>query len=166
MTDRLVLPRTQFSGHHGTWARDDGAALTFDKGYYTELLGRAWRVRNRGGPANGGPPQDFTTGAGAGRVMLNTDVCLAFDIDAVGRAPCCTRRDDGGGAAACGGRDVRQCPMYRGGDARAEAREATLEFAGGNGSERFYRAFREAWDKATTVGQRGLRRLTEECERE
>ena len=40
------------------------------------------------------------------------------------------------------------------------------EFAGGDSSAPFYRAFREAWEKATTVGQRNLRRLTEKCEPE
>lgn len=62
----------------------------FDKAFYVDLREKSWRPRNRGGPANGGPPQDFAAGDGADglRMMLNTDVCLAFDIGA--GADCCT----------------------------------------------------------------------------
>ena len=79
----LVICDCQFSGHEGTWKDNNAAAQIFDKGYYAEMLDNNWRMRNLGGPGNGGSPQDWSTGVGNdnGRMMLNTDICLAYDID-------------------------------------------------------------------------------------
>ena len=143
----------------------------FDKAYYAEISENAWRPRNRGGPSDGGPPQDWTTGDnGNSRMMLNTDVCLAFDIDDTTSrdVPCCTRLDKfyPDGQSECIDRDAarRRCPRYKRNDSRRAAWDAVQEYRGGNDSTRFYNAFAEAWRKATTVGQRNLSPLAETCE--
>lgn len=129
--------------------------------------------------------------------MLNTDLCLAFDIEQTVRQdiPCkllqslcvvstdednspslyidnpnkgCTRLDKvfPDGMNACVERDAarRRCPMYSSNDPIRAARNTAREFLGGDGNSRFYVAFEEAWRKATTVGQRRLRSLTQTCE--
>lgn len=154
-----------FSGHEGTWKVSNSAAQVFDKGYFTELLNNDWRMRNLGGPANGGPPQDFTTGSAAdnitGRMMLNTDICLAYDIDAQisGVTTCCTNPSSSSGCARCNTYALctsSQCISRR------EAADAVSEFKN-QGNDRFYVAFSSAWNKATVLGQTNLRQLTETC---
>jgi len=143
----------------------------FDKQYYTELLDNTWRMRNQGGPLNGSPPQDWTTGGGNSddRMMLNTDICLAYNIDNQinGGAPCCTHTDktNSDGSNQCpipnvGG--INKCPMYAEGDSRRPALEAVDEFYKGDDSD-FYYAFASAWGVATTVGQSNLKFLAESC---
>ena len=61
--------------HHGTWVDSNADAQIFDKSYFSELLDNTWRMRNEGGPANGGPPQNWTTRRdGTDHMMLNTDI--------------------------------------------------------------------------------------------
>jgi len=63
---------------------------------------------------------------------------------------------------------MRQCPFYREGDPRFEARSSVQEMLGGafpnDNNEPFYEAFREGWRKATTVGRTNLLPLAETCE--
>jgi len=163
-----------FSGHHGRWSDSDQDAQVFDKQYYVDINDNAWRLRNRGGPANGGPPQDWTTGRGNrnDRMMLNTDICLAFDIDRTTSddIPCCTRTNkvDSNGENECIDEDAarRRCPRYSRNDPMRDAKDAVEEYRLGNDNSRFYEAFSEAWAKATTVGQSDLSPLAETCELE
>ncbi len=144
----------------------------FDKQYYAELLDNTWRIRNQGGPSNGSPPQDWTTGSGDdnGRMMLNTDICLVYNIDVQvnGGPPCCTHTDmtNSDGSNHCpipNVRDFNKCPFYADGDSRRPALEAVDEFYSGGDSD-FYDAFADAWGDATTVGQSSnLKILTESC---
>ena len=127
----------------------------------------AWRPRGIG-TAN----QDWTTGRPGSfeRVMLNTDLCLAFNID--GNTQCCTRTgstySDGQNRCIDNAVASRRCPFYREDDPRFEARESVQEMLGGSfpndNNEPFYEAFREGWRKATTVGQTDLLPLAETCE--
>ena len=119
-------------------------------------------MRNIGGPANGGPPQDFTTGSTnpgssvednrTGRIMLNTDICLAFDIDDIPNPRCCTK-----GTSSC-----VQCPTYPTTDSRRQAANAVSEFDT-FGNDRFYAAYSSAWNKAIVLGQSNLKSLTSSC---
>ena len=145
----------------------------FDKQYYEEIYLNSWRPRNMG-ESN----QDWTVGrssdGGNIRMMLNTDICLVFDIDAYmdENVPCCTRT----GAFYTDGEDscvdvdaaARSCPMYSQFQDRWEARQAVGEMLGGDypntNNEPFYTAFTEAWGKATTVGQSNLSPLSDSCE--
>ena len=111
-------------------------------------------MRNIGGPANGGPPQDFTTGSAAtdnltGRFMLNTDICLAFDIDdalPTSSPRCCTKR-----TSSCA-----QCPTYPTTNSRRQAANAVAAFKScTTNNDCFYKAFISAWNKATVLGQGG-----------
>ena len=62
----------------------------------------------------------------------------------------------------------RSCPMYSQGQSRWQARDAVGEMLGGTypntNNVPFYDAFREAWRKATTVGQNDLLPLSDSCE--
>ena len=135
-----------------------------------ELSETAWQVRNRDGPGDGVPPQDWTTGANPNsRLMLNTDICLAFDLD--DRPICCTRGSSSSSVSESSSSDDevpcidrQRCPRYDQSDARMDASEAIEEYRGGEGSTRFYDAFADAWKKATTVGQSNLSPLAETCE--
>jgi len=155
-----------FSGHHGTWVDGNADAQIFDKSYFSELLDNTWRMRNEGGPANGGPPQDWTTGRdGTDRMMLNTDICLAYDIDDQinGGPPCCTTtsvNDDECPIVNMNERDM--CPMYTENSSRRPALESVMDFYDGNDAN-FYNAFSNAWEMATTVGHDNLQSLSESC---
>lgn len=59
----------------------------------------------------------------------------------------------------------RRCPAIGRNAPRGAARDAMEEFRDGDNAL-FYAAFAEAWLKATTAGQRGLRRLGEGCDPE
>lgn len=120
--------------------------------------------------------QDWTTGRGGEsntRVMLNTDMCLLFDIDQHVRRdiPCCTRTNsyypDGQNECVDWEAARTRCPMYSRSDSRREATEAVRDMLGGAISSRnngpFYDAFAKAWRKATTVGQNNLSPLKETC---
>ena len=139
----------------------------FDKHYYRELSGNAWRMRNRGGPENGGPPQDWTTGTRGNQMMLNTDVCLIYDIDenVDSDINCCTTYD--GRTPCTGGQGpLRRCPKYSQFEPRRSARQAVIEYGGGDDNSRFYSAFAQAWVKATTLGQTNLAPLELYCDSE
>ena len=138
------------SGHHGTWAPNDTEATIFNKLYYEQIFRNNWR------PSGQGNTQDWRTGNFPDdRMMLNTDICLAYNIDG---GFCCTK-----GNFACG-----QCPRYASNTRRKDAERAVLKMLGGppgnSNHEPFYSAFEEAWNMMTTVGQSGLHPLsTEEC---
>ena len=93
--------------------------------------------------------------------MLNTDICLVFDLESSG--PCCTRTDlfKTNGESHCQTMEEEQCPVYDGGNPRLAATEAVAEYAEDNAN--FYEAFRQAWFKATTNGNSNLQRVVEEC---
>jgi hypothetical protein len=155
-----------FSGHHGTWVDSNADARIFDKSYFSELLDNTWRMRNEGGPANGGPPQDWTTGRdGTDRMMLNTDICLAYDIDDQinGGPPCCTTTSVNDNECPIVNMNERDmCPMYTENSSRYPALESVMDFYDGNDAN-FYNAFSTAWEMATTVGQDNLQPLSESC---
>ncbi|KAL7480887.1 hypothetical protein ACHAW6_008801 [Cyclotella cf. meneghiniana] len=156
-----------FSGHEGTWVDNAHDAQMFDKQYYEELVFNAWRPRNVGQEN-----QDWTTGNNMKnqRMMLNTDICLVFNID--NNILCCTKTDDvfQNGQSKC--MDVNlarlQCPLYSKQDRRWAATEAVVEYIGGSrgsrNNEPFYNAFAAAWAKATTNGWDDLKELSEQCE--
>jgi len=96
--------------------------------------------------------------------MLNTDLCLVFDVSGVLRNQhCCTRTDQCGSFLAA----RRQCPLYSSGSENKPAEAAVQEMLGGaygnNNNEPFYRAFEEAWAKATEVGYTDLKPLPYTC---
>jgi len=149
---------------------DSRDALRFDKGYYEALLVNTWRPRNMGV----GNRQDWTTGRNENaRMMLNTDMCLVFDIDEhVNRnIPCCSRTNIRypSGQNQCIDREAmrQRCPMYKRSDSRRAATDAVSAMLGGsissNNNAPFYIAFAKAWRKATTAGQNNLSRLAESC---
>ncbi|KAL3777799.1 hypothetical protein HJC23_003572 [Cyclotella cryptica] len=157
----------EFSGHEGTWVDNAHDAQLFDKQYYEELVFNAWRPRNVGEEN-----QDWTTGNNMKnqRMMLNTDICLVFNID--NNILCCTKTDDvfQNGQSKC--MDINlareQCPLYSKQDRRWAATEAVVEYIGGSrgskNNEPFYNAFAVAWEKATTNGWDDLLALSEDCE--
>jgi len=104
--------------------------------------------------------QDWVT-ENTDQLMLNTDMCLVFDIedDIDDEVPCCTKTNrkclDPESAK-------KKCPMYSQMHSRFEAREAVQDMLGSSNSP-FYTAFAEAWRKATTVGQGDLLPLEERC---
>merc|ERR1712226_466285 len=70
----------EFSGHAGTWVDNNAESVIFDKRYYTEIFNRAWFPRNTTNPA-GDQIQNWNWGGAQLTVMmLNADMCLAFDI--------------------------------------------------------------------------------------
>jgi hypothetical protein len=145
-----------FSGHKGTWSPNNIEAQVFDKTYYEEVFLNSWRPRNFGGEK-----QDWTTGDGVDRVMLNTDLCLVMDIDI--NMPCCS-----GNSCTGFGAGLSKCPRLPTNHPRYEAFEAFEEYLGGafpnENQEPFYNAFREAWRKATKVGQQNLSPLADSCD--
>lgn len=142
----------------------------WDKRYYEEIFRRAWIPRNENNPD---APQDWTWGGNNGaspRFMLNTDICLFFDIETT--FPCCTdtglTQNDGTNQCDRGGQVLRNtpCPGYVPGSPRAEAASAVELFAGrragggfNNDNAPFFNAFRTAWNKATTNGLSNLQPL-------
>ena len=135
------------SGHQGTWAPNNNEAMVFDKKYYEQLFRHNWQMSGQG------LSQDWRTGNfGSDQMMLNTDVCLAYNIDSV--VPCCTT----------GNFQCRQCPRYPSGSPRKAAEAAVLKMLGGmpgntnNGP--FYESFERAWNKMTSAGQNTLMPLT------
>lgn len=138
------------SGHQGTWVQSNSEATIFDKKYYEQIFMNNWRVEGQG------TTQDWTTGlVPDNRVMLNTDICLAYNIDS--NMPCCTK----------GNSQCRQCPRYSDNNPRKAAEEAVLTMLGGSpgntDNSPFYSAFEVAWNKLTTIGQENLLPLSTEC---
>ncbi len=86
----------------------------FDKQYFVELSDNAWQMRNIGGPEDGGPPQDWTTGTSGDRMMLNTDVCLIYDIDEnVDSGTNCCTNPDGENPCIDQAASRRRCPRLK-----------------------------------------------------
>mmetsp|Transcript_15100 Transcript_15100/g.23017 ORF Transcript_15100/g.23017 Transcript_15100/m.23017 type:complete len:462 (+) Transcript_15100:72-1457(+) len=132
---------TQFSGHDGTWVETDEDSTVFDTGFFTETVNRPWRPR---GTAVG---TDWTWGNDRDVMMLNTDICLRFDIPDGDDQECCTNTERN-----CGPTNLPQCESSQ--IVRPQAFEAFEEFAGrdNNANIAFYSAFSEAWQKATENG--------------
>ena len=163
-----ILRLPQLSGHEGTWMPNVEKAMIWDKGFYEEMVQRAWAPRNENQDN-----QDFMAGPAESafpKMMLNTDICLAFDIDTAASNKCCTNinminpRD---GKNRCGIYETNQCKRIDSTHPRAESAQAVLEFLGGNNrnldSSRWYRAFTEAWTKATINGHLELWPVQETC---
>ncbi len=139
----------RFSGHDGTWVDNDLESTVFDKRFYEETLRRAWRPRQTAAGVN------WTWGGNnRGVMMLNTDICLFYDIPEGNNQDCCT--DTTGN---CRDNTVQnsQCPTAE--NVRPEAFAAFNEFLGGpitnlnnNNNEPFYAAFLTAWTTATELG--------------
>lgn len=97
--------------------------MVFDKSYYKELFNNAWHPRN-----TGTTKQDWTlddVDPENPRMMLNTDICLVFDIERAGNN-CCTREGE------CRDFRGRQCPIYDERNKRREAADAVIDFIGGS----------------------------------
>jgi len=146
----------RFSGHQGSWSPNSVEAQVFDKNYYEEVLMNPWRPRNLGTKT-----EDWTTGNGVDRVMLNTDLCLVMDIEE--NMPCCSSN-----SCTDSGAGLSKCPRLPDNHPRSEAFDAFEEYLGGafpnENQEPFYNAFREAWRKATKVGQQNLFPLSDNCD--
>jgi len=189
----LGFGSTSFSGHDGMWVDEEQETITFDKRYYEEILRRAWRLRD---PENntptedlsihlGAPKQDWTWAGpndGNPRMMLNADICLAFDIDS--GIDCCTRIREGPnnpGEVFCVDTrlnlsaeqvvgTITECASSA--VVRPDARAAVDEFVVGlqdgvaNVNGPFYEAFSDAWQRATEAGypEGSLRPLADTCD--
>ena len=83
-------------------------------------------------------------------MMLNTDICLQFDIS---NPDCCTKQDRNNCRAGNG----RQCPQSN----NQETTDAIADFTGrrNNGNDIFYAAFSVGWQKAVENGRTGLKDL-------
>lgn len=159
----------RFSGHEGSWSSSANEAQVFDKKYYEAFFTETWRPRNMGEDN-----QDWTTGNGDTRMMLNTDMCLVFDIDEYveRNIPCCTRTNShfSNGQNQCVDSEAasRRCPMYSSHSGRRDATDAVREMLGGSliskNNAPFYINFAKAWKKATTLGQNNLSPLKNRCE--
>ncbi|KAK1749297.1 heme-dependent peroxidase [Skeletonema marinoi] len=160
--------QNELSGHHGTWMPSTEKAMIWDKGFYVEMVQRAWAPRNEGKDN-----ADFMAGPAQSqfpKMMLNTDICLAFDIDTVADNKCCTNINminPANGQNRCGIYETNQCKRIDSTHPRAESAQAVLEFLGGNtpnnDSTRWYRAFTEAWTKATINGHNELWPVQQRC---
>lgn len=137
------------SQHDGTWVQSGQESTVFDKGFYDELTRRSWRPLSRNGAQH-----DWTWGGNTrGVMMLNTDICLFFDIS---NPNCCT--NTGGNCRDTG----NQCPTSR----NTETVSAINAFMAGrnNDNDAFYAAFSVAWKKATELGHTGLKNLDTICD--
>lgn len=136
----------------------------FDKKYYEELFRRAWTPRGVGTD-----DQDWTTGSNSNspKMMLNTDMCLLFDID--NDKQCCSRTNmfKRNGQNRCEVNENNACNEYSRDSPRIEAVKAVKRYLGGSGPNSnnapFYNAFTIAWFKATTNGMENLRPLRDTC---
>ena len=161
---------SDFSGHDGIWVDTNQEATIFDKRYYEEVLRRAWVPRNEGTAL-----QDWTWGGGnngSPRFMLNTDMCLLFDVETT--FPCCTRtdltRNDGSNQCDTNNSVLRGTECGR--TTNEEAAAAVLLFADqrddndimfNNDNGPFFTAFSAAWEAATTNGWDNLQELSLSC---
>jgi len=139
----------EFSGHPGTWVDTDAQSTVFDKRYYRELLDRGWRPRFQDAGT------DWVWGGAARDVMmLNADICLAFDIPDGNDQTCCTNIE----------RNCRefttQCATSE--TVRPEAYQA-VHFFNDNNQNTFYNAFQSAWIKATENGIDNLQEVSDTC---
>mmetsp|Transcript_23117 Transcript_23117/g.50063 ORF Transcript_23117/g.50063 Transcript_23117/m.50063 type:complete len:557 (-) Transcript_23117:185-1855(-) len=163
----LGLAHSEFSGHHGSWVPSFRHAKVFDKRYYQELVSRAWTTREAPEDPN---LQDWTTGnpeSDRPKMMLNTDVCLFYDVD--DDVPCCTRTDlfATDGRSRCNTDEAKQCATIGEGHPRHDASKAVRRFLGGatqnDDNSDFYESFEIAWFQATINGMRDLKPLMESC---
>ena len=148
----------EFSGHEGTWVRDAEQSTVFDIQYFRETINRTWRPRGTPVGTNwiwGGDDRNV--------LMLNTDICLRFDIPDGDTQTCCTRSGD----RRCDGLDI--CQSSR--NVRREAFDAFERFnadnnGGGRDNGPFFDAFAVAWQKATENGidPNSLHELADDCE--
>jgi len=163
----------EFSGHRGIWVPNDKLAQVFDKRYYQELVGRSWVPRISRDPLK----EDWTTGSDPNdsnsniihnpKMMLHTDICLFYDLDA--NSNCCTRTDlfKSDGESHCPTEKDNQCSVYGGDHPWREASEAVIEYLGAphveDDNDNFYEAFRRAWFKATMNGMGDLKPVAKSC---
>lgn len=143
---------SEFSGHDGTWVQSDAESVIFDKQYYQEILNRAWR------PNFADAGTDWIWGGNALTVMmLNTDICLYFDIPDGDDQNCCTNLEGN-----CRGIET-QCASAS--TVRPEAVNAVDNFLIGNSSnnEVFFAAFSTAWVAATENGLSNLWEVKDDC---
>jgi len=157
----------EFSGHHGYWVPPEESVI-FDKRYYEELILRAWRPRK-----DGEEKQDWTSTHPDNpepKFMLNTDMCLFYDIET--SYPCCSRTDlfRSNGANRCDYEEDyshTECMKYSSDSSRMAAVRAVVKFLGGTGPNSnqtpFYQAFEKAWYKATMNGADNLKPLKNSC---
>ena len=145
---------------------NDKKAQIFDKGYFEELVVRAWTPRQ----ASTDPPlEDWTTGNTPNdpKMFLSTDICLFYDIDD-GKG-CCTRTDlrDGNDRSRCESHEDKQCSLVGRNHDRAEAAAAVRKYLGGNSrnnnNDAFYHHFQIAWFKAVTNGMHDLKPIMDQC---
>jgi hypothetical protein len=142
------------------WMPNVDEARIFNRRYYQELMSRSWSPRVLSSQVS-----DFTTSDVDDpnpKMMLNTDACLAYDIE---NGPCCTRTDlfKSNGESHCRSMEDTQCPLYGEDNPRIEATYAVAEMLDGDDNHNFYSAFRAAWFKATTNGQPSLYPIQESC---
>jgi hypothetical protein len=141
-----------FSGHQGTWVQDDTRSTVFDNGFYREMLRRGWSTRDTDATV---PDNDWTWGREDRNVMmLNTDICLRYDID--DGSPCCTNTDQN-----CRREQNNQCSDSS--QVRPEAFNAVNNFARPDGNTAFFEAYSSAWVKATENGHDSLNELADTC---
>ena len=132
-----------FSGHAGTWVQSDAESIIFDKRFYQQAVSRGWHPRNT-------PVRTDWTWGGRNRatLMLNTDICLRFDIPDGDSQNCCTNTDQ---PRDCRDANLPQCPSSE--TVRPEAFSAFETFRNsGRRNRSFYEAFSTAWEKATENG--------------
>eukprot|EP00586_Coscinodiscus_wailesii_P015166 CAMPEP_0172511598 /NCGR_PEP_ID=MMETSP1066-20121228/237604_1 /TAXON_ID=671091 /ORGANISM="Coscinodiscus wailesii, Strain CCMP2513" /LENGTH=963 /DNA_ID=CAMNT_0013291045 /DNA_START=206 /DNA_END=3094 /DNA_ORIENTATION=- len=138
-----------FSGHDGTWVATDDESIIFDKKFYDDAIDRSWRPRST--PSG----TDWTWG-GKNRtvMMLNTDMCLYFDIPDGNDQDCCTNM-----TGNCKNID-KACTTAK--ILRPDAFNAFEVFydGGSNDNTPFFEAFSVAWEKATSLGTTGLLDIT------
>lgn len=161
----LGLGHKQFSGHEGKWVPNHRQAIKFDKGYFEQMVSRAWTPRD-----NGGGLTDWTTGSKTGQdtnMMLNTDLCFFYDID--DGEPCCTRTDlrRGDGSSRCLKHANRQCKVIDDTHPRWPAARAAVRYLGGRtantNNDPWYNDFKKAWTKATMNGHWDLKAMPQTC---
>ena len=138
-----------FTGHDGTFVQNNEESTFFDKQYYQEVVNRGWH------------PDNHWTWGGSNRhtMMLNSDICLRFDID--DRSPCCTNttkncRNDSIQNVQC--KDSSSL-------VRPDAFAAFNEFAAGDGTDNdaFFSAYSSAWTQATENGYDSLTNILSVC---
>ena len=132
--------------------QSDAESILFDKQFYNEVLNRGWRQRAQ--------ENDWTWGGNnRGVMMLNTDICLRYDIDTES-PPCCTNINEN-----CRDNSIQNIQCVDSSVVRPDAFEAFNEFAAGNNNDNaaFFSAFSPAWVKATENGHDSLNELVDTC---
>eukprot|EP00551_Chaetoceros_affinis_P010893 CAMPEP_0203683426 /NCGR_PEP_ID=MMETSP0090-20130426/47518_1 /ASSEMBLY_ACC=CAM_ASM_001088 /TAXON_ID=426623 /ORGANISM="Chaetoceros affinis, Strain CCMP159" /LENGTH=673 /DNA_ID=CAMNT_0050552573 /DNA_START=24 /DNA_END=2046 /DNA_ORIENTATION=+ len=137
----------RFSGHDGTWVDSDRESTIFDKRYYEEVVRRAWRPRQTNVGVN------WTWGGNnRGVMMLNTDICLLFDIPNGNNQNCCTNTN-----TDCRDSSIQNNQCVSAESVRPQAVAAFREFLGGgnpnnSNQQPFYDGFSTSWTLATEIG--------------